>query len=220
MSKTLTGGINISYRNGHHRTEETIVAYIKTEDFRDMSEHHIVAGRVIKYFIQIKNANKTEILAWIKNTYKIDATATRKISKPLHSAYNPLFNGENPAHYKPRNVMEKLHKYIYRWKLNDRKKRLAVSKLLVCIFIDLRFQKNLSEETISQITEDLRIKKLHKLLRSRKVIKGKQILKVLRMEYWEIQKYFQENLILTDDAKEFWNLIPDFPDEIENITAD
>lgn len=211
MPKTSTGGITISYKNKEHGTEETIIAYIKTENFNDMSEHHIVAGRVIKYFIQTKNANKTEILAWIRKTYNINATATRKISKPIHSIYNILFNGENPSNYKPKNVMKKLHKFIYEWDLNDRKKRLAVSKLLVCIFIDLRFQKNLGEENLDLLTEDLRIKNLHKLLRSRKTVRGKQIMKTLKIEYWEVEKYFRNNFILGGNNQEFWDLIPDQP---------
>lgn len=176
-----------------------------------MSEHHIVAGRIIKYFIQIKNADKTEIIAWIKNTYKIDATVTRKISKPIHSIYNILFNGDAPSNYKPKNVMRKLHKFIYEWDLNDRKKRLAVSKLLVCIFIDLRFQKNLNEETLELIIEDLRIKKLHNLLMSRKIVKGKQLMKALKLEYREIENYFRNNFILKGNNQEFWDLIPDQP---------
>ncbi len=211
MLKTSTGGINISYSNGHHGTEETIIAYIKTEDFGDMSEHHIVAGRVIKYFIQIKNANKTEILAWIKKSYTIDATITRRISKPIHSIYNILFNGDSPSNYKPKNVMKKLHKFIYEWDLNDRKKRLAVSKFLVCIFIDLRFQKNLGEESLDLIIEDFRIKNLHNLLRSRKIVKGKRIMKALRLEYWEVEKYFRNNFILGGSNQKFWDLIPDQP---------
>lgn len=211
MSKTSTGGITISYKDKEHGKEETIIAYIKTENFDDMSDHHIVAGRIIKYFIQTKNANKTEILAWIKNSYKIDATVTRKISKPIHSIYNILFNGDAPSNYKPKNVMRKLHKFIYEWNLNDRKKRLAVAKLLVCIFIDLRFPMVLNEEVIDYITKDRRIKKLHKILESKnnQNMKGRKIMKTLKLPYFEIENYFQKNLIFTDYCWDLWDLVPE-----------
>jgi hypothetical protein len=150
---------------------------------------------------------------WIKEEFNLDATATVAISKPAHSVYNVLFNGNNPANYKPEKVMEKLHTLIYCWNLNNKKIVLNLAKLLVCIFIDQRFSIILKENSIDYITKDARIIKLHKLLRKNKgkKLKGKKMMKILGLEYEEIIRYFEDNFLTNNykNHREFWRLIPD-----------
>ncbi len=150
---------------------------------------------------------------WIKEEFNLDASVTATISKLAHSVYNVLFNGNNPANYKPEKVMEKLHSLIYCWNLNNKKIRLNLAKLLVCIFIDLRFSIFLKENSIDDVAKDARIIKLHKLLRKNKgkKLKGKKMMKILGIEYEEVIRYFEANFLANDykNHREFWQLIPD-----------